>query len=225
MRIRKCLCYLIAFTISFQTFYFCPSVSAKQEESGESEKATLNLLNKYSSNEPEEIIHDIESKMRTGQPVSNSELIDLACCYMVDRKYLAAKSLILVALSRAANLQDKNRLNYLLTSCLALDNNYKEAATVANEFQILNPNSMGTAALRYEYWKRAGDPLETIVAEKHLSALDPNYGGEPVAVGAIVVAIFLTYAYVAIATKVMIDRKHEINRLNRVLETSRTAGS
>ncbi len=107
----------------------------------------------------------------------------------------------------------------------AAAHDWKTAGQIANQANRLAPTSKSLAAMRFTFWKAAGDPLESKAAEDRLAQLDVRYDGkvvfEPITTGLIILAIVAAASTAYVVTWTIVT-KPDAAQFLKVLQEMKT---
>ena len=122
---------------------------------------------------------NIINNYMTNPPSSPEENFTLALAYFGEGSFREAIDYANRAFSGFTRDDQKALCYILIAQSYGAIGDYSRAAQAANEGQRLAPESSELACLRYAYFDRSGDTINSTIAKEHLMRLDPIYEQEP----------------------------------------------
>ena len=124
--------------------------------------------------------YDLLVQRQQQRRLAYSDTMDLAMTFLLQTNWQRAAGIYQSAAAATERPAEKAAALAGAAQSLAAARQWGEAANLANQTQQLAPNSREAAALRYVFWKKSGDELESRVADDGMKQLDLSMDGNPV---------------------------------------------
>ena len=165
---------------------------------------------------PEPVLADLWRQEKRG-PLTFAQQMDMGVALILQSRPEQAAGVFKAVAASVSDDKQKAAAFVYAAQSLALAKDWRGAGDLANRAGQLAPQSKSIAALRFTFWKMAGDALEQQAATDRLQQLDVNYDGKAVFEPGTVIIVSLTMIAAASVISWIVVTKPNAEDLHKVL--------